>query len=436
MDQLNIGFTIIGCLVVALALFAGFIKSRILILSEPLIAVLLGIAVGPAALDWLDPRGWGDILVVLEQLARFSVAVAVMSIAVSLPDGFFRAHARTMAALLGVGMVGMWLISGLLSFWLLSIPFWSAMLIGAIVTPTDPVVSGAIVTGEIAERSIPERVRNILAAEAGVNDGGAYPYVFLCVLLLTAPVEPALGEWITHSVLLGVVGAVALGIAVGYVAGRGQRWAHQKGYPEEVSTLTVTIGLSATVLGAVKLLGSDGILAVFAAGIVFRRVTDRKLTAGAFGAQEGVNRLVSFPLFVIFGAVLPWDQWQHLGWPAVALAAAILLLRRLPLLLALAPLMSTPSGYRDAWFMGWFGPLGAAAIFYATLVVRETGQPAYWDICSLLIFASVVAHGATATLLTAHYGKSVENARQSTNSAPGRDSENAQGTNTGQESSL
>ncbi len=417
MNQLNIAFAVIGCLVMMLALFAGFIKARILVLSEPLIAVLLGIAVGPATLDWLDPRSWGDILTILEQLARFSVAVAVMSIAVRLPDGFFHAHARAMAVLLGLGMVSMWLISGLLSFWILSVPFWSAMLIGAIVTPTDPVVSGAIVTGEIAERSIPEHVRNILAAESGVNDGGAYPYVFLSVLLLTSPVESALSDWITQSVLLGVVGAVALGIAIGYVAGRGQRWAHQKGYPEEVSTLTVTIGLSVTVLGAVKLLGSDGILAVFAAGIMFRRGTDRKLTSGAFGAQEGVNRLVSFPLFVIFGAVLPWDQWQKFGWPAVALAVAILLLRRLPLLLALAPLMSTPKGRRDAWFMGWFGPLGAAAIFYATLAVRETGQTAYWDICSLLIFASVVAHGATATLFTLRYGKSVENERLRTSNS-------------------
>lgn len=405
MEQLNLALTVVGGLVAVLALSAGFIKTRVPFVSEPLLAVLLGVAAGPMLLGWLRPEQWGHSMTLLEQLARASVAMAVMSIALRLPRGFFRQQARSLALLLGVGMLGMWLVSGLLSYWLLGLQFWAAMLLGAIVTPTDPVVSGSIVTGPFAEQSVPASIRHTITAEAGANDGGAYPYVFLAILLLTAPVEQALEQWLLEKVLLGVAGAVALGLAMGYVTGQVERWARRRDFPEEISAMTVTVGLTLAVLGAVKLLGSDGILAVFAAGLAFRRVSDHPLTERAFRIQEGVNRLVSFPLFVLFGALLPWAQWQHLGWPLIGLAVAILLLRRLPVLLGLKAALPVIRQRQDGWFVGWFGPLGAAAMFYAALAVRETHQEVFWHAASLLIFASVLAHGATATPLTARYGR-------------------------------
>lgn len=403
MEQLNISLTLVGALIAALALFAGFIKSRVPVVSEPLLAVGVGIVVGPAVLAWITPGQWGDSVNLLEQLARASVAMAVMSIALRLPKGFFRAHLRTLGLILSIGMLVMWLVSGLLTYWLLGLQFWAALLVGAIVTPTDPVVSGSIVGGQFAEESIPARIRHTISAEAGANDGGAFPYVFLPLLLLTAPVDQALESWVLDKVLLGVVGAVALGMALGYLAGHIERWARRNDYPEETSAITVTVGLALAVLGAVKLLGSDGILAVFAAGLVFRRIIDHPLTERSFKTQEAVNRLVAFPLFVLFGALLPWAQWQSLGWPVLGLAVAVLALRRLPMVLALRSQLRTLHDRSDAWFVGWFGPLGAAAMFYAALAVRETHDERYWHIASLLIFASVIVHGATATLFTGWY---------------------------------
>ena len=405
MEQLNLALTVVGFLVAGLALFAGFIKARLPMVSEILLATLLGVVVGPAVLNWLRPEQWGHSMQVLEQLARFSVALAVMSIALRLPVGFVRRHVGSLSLLLGLGMLGMWLVSGLLSYWLLGLQFWAAMLVGAIVTPTDPVVSGSIVTGQFAEHSLPSRIRHIISAEAGANDGGAYPYVFLGLLMLTMPVEQALEHWLLEKVLLGVAGAAALGAAMGYVTGRIERWARRKHFAEEISAMTVTVGLSVAVLGAVKLLGSDGILAVFIAGLVFRRISDHPLTERAFRVQEGVGRLVSFSLFMLFGALLPWAQWGAMGWQPVLLALAILLLRRLPVVSLLHPLVPALHGTRDAWFVGWFGPLGAAAIFYATVAGRETGQEMFWNISSLLILSSVLAHGATATSFTSKYGR-------------------------------
>ena len=82
-----------------------------------------------------------------------------------------------------------------------------AVLIGAIVTPTDPVVASSIVAGGVAERNLPARLRHAISSESGFNDGLALPFVVLPVLVLTEPPGEVLGHWLTHTILLEIVGA-------------------------------------------------------------------------------------------------------------------------------------------------------------------------------------------------------------------------------------
>ena len=173
----------------------------------------------------------------------------------------------------------------------------------------------------------------------------------------------------------------------------------------ETSVLTGTVALTAFVLGAVKLVGSDGILAVFAAGVAFNRVVNKGDELQEENVQEAVNRLFTVPVFVFFGMALPWAAWGELGLAGAALALGVLLLRRPPVLLLLGPFLKPLRGPADALFSGWFGPVGVAALFYATLAVRETGLEIVWEAASLVIFASVVLHGVTATPLTKLLGR-------------------------------
>jgi NhaP-type Na+/H+ or K+/H+ antiporter len=94
-----------------------------------------------------------------------------------------------------------------------------------------------------------------------------------------------------------------------------------------------------------------------------------------------------------------------LRWAGLVLAAAVLLLRRPPMALTLRALIRPVKGRKDALFLGWFGPLGAAALYYATFSQRETGLEEVWVVGSLLICASVLAHGVSATPLTKLYGR-------------------------------
>jgi len=97
---------------------------------------------------------------------------------------------------------------------------------------------------------------------------------------------------------------------------------------------------------------------------------------------------------------IPWSAWETVGWSGIALVVAVLLFRRHPMVFALRRWLDPLDGRRDAAFVGWFGPIGVAAVFYASLAVRRTGYRAVWTVASLIVAGSIIAHGATATPLT------------------------------------
>lgn len=99
------------------------------------------------------------------------------------------------------------------------------------------------------------------------------------------------------------------------------------------------LSVTAAVLGTVSLLGTDGPLAVFVAGLAFNWWVDARQEAADQRVSEVFNRLLSIPVFVLFGAVLPWAEWATLGWAGVGLVAAVLVLCRLPMIIALTPLI-------------------------------------------------------------------------------------------------
>lgn len=405
MSDFNLVLALVGGLTLLLSLGAGLLHRDVRVVSEPMVALAVGVLVGPPGAGLFDPAAWGDPIALIEQAARLTIALAVMSIALRLPQDYFRRRLRTMATILGPGLVGMWLASAAVVYALLDLPVWVALLVGAIVTPTDPVLANSIVTGPTADRHIPDRIRRFLSAESGANDGGAYPFVLLAILFLTRPAEAALLEWFTRALLWGVGGAALVGFAIGAVVGRLERWTSEAGVLDETSVLTVTVALTFATLGAVKLLGSDGILAVFVAGLAYNWFADPRDEAEEQRVQEVTNRLFTYPVFVLFGTVLPWAEWVALGWPAAAVVLGVFLVRRLPVVFALRRSLDPLDRRGATLFAGWFGPIGVAALFYAALSVSHTGTRTGWVVGTLIVAGSVLVHGATAVPATLAYDR-------------------------------
>jgi NhaP-type Na+/H+ or K+/H+ antiporter len=402
--EINLTLLIISGLVLLLGIFSNPMRVKLWV-SDPLIALVVGILLSPAGLGWIRLSDFGDPYLILQEAARLTLAIQLMGIALRLPQGYPFKHWRPVGLLLGLAMPLMWLVSGLLTCWILGLPFWVGMLIGAIATPTDPVVATSIVTGPLAQRLLPNQIRHTISVESGANDGLAYPFVLLPVLLLNRPTHEALLHWLTKTLLWEVGGAILLGALIGYGSGRLVQWAEAKNTTHNRSFFSFTVALSILVLAAVKLLGSDGILAVFVAGIVLNLMLGNDPIHEEYDVQQAIELLFTLLVFLLLGLAIPWSQWIDLGWSGLLLAVAILALRRLPALLLLKRWIKPLRTWDDAWFMGWFGPIGVAALFYSMLALERTNLQTVWVVSSLLICSSVVAFGLTDTPLTKRYGQ-------------------------------
>lgn len=298
----------------------------------------------------------------------------------------------------------MWLISSLLVYLILGIPIWLAALIGAIIAPTDPIAASPIVTGPVAKNNLPERIRHAISFESGANDGLSYLFVFLPFLMLTKQPDEAISHWLLNTLLWEITAATVFGILLGCVAAKLLMEAERRELIQAEWRLVYTVALALVAIGAGKLIHSDEVLVVFAAGATFIQFVNTDEQGIEEKGQEAVNRFFSIPIFALLGTAIPWSGWFSLGWSGAFLVVAILLLRRPPVLLLLRFFLPDIRSKKDALFLGWFGPIAVAAIYYGTLAEHRLKNPFIWDVVSLVICASVVAHGVSATPLTRLYG--------------------------------
>ncbi|SFF86410.1 cation:proton antiporter [Blastococcus tunisiensis] len=386
-DILLVGAGVLGLVVAALSE-----RLRRLPLSEPVLALVAGVLLGPAVTGVLDLRPVTEDSTWLHSATRALLAISVMSVALRYPFGAARSRLRPVLLLLAVAMPVMALVTAGLSALVLGVGLGTAALLGAALCPTDPVLASSVVTGGPAEEDLPERDRQVLSLESGANDGLALPLVLIAVALAGSE---TIGAAVLES-LWQVLGAVALGAGIGWLGGRALAVGEEHGSTDTGPRLLFTAVLALTVLGLSGLVHVDGILAVFVAGLAFNLVSTGADRTDDAPMDEAVNRFLVLPMFVAFGAVLPWEAWVDLGWRGPALALAVLLLRRPPVLWLLRRPLRL--GRPDALFLGWFGPIGVSAIFYLVLEAERLRlDPVVLAAGTLVVAVSTVVHGITST---------------------------------------
>jgi NhaP-type Na+/H+ or K+/H+ antiporter len=387
MDMLHLAYALVGVLGVLLALVS--VPIREVPFSEPMAALLLGIVVGPAVLGVLEVSASTRDVLLLEG-TRILLAASVMAAALRFPTSGLRSMLRPVGLLLLVVMPLAAALAGV-SALALGLPLALAFLVGACLAPTDPVLAASVVSGAPAERDLPGRLRRLLTLESGANDGLALAVVGIAV----AAVLP--GKHLTHALQAlawEVVAGTLIGLAVGLLAGWGLRCATAHRDLGRGPELLFTLLLALATLGVARVAATDGVLAVFVAGLAYNRLVSGSERGVQSGIDEAVNRFAVLPVFILLGSTLPWAELRTFGWPALAFVAGVLLLRRPVLVLLLA----RPTGLRlpDAAFTGWFGPMGVSALFYLGHSLHEgVGDPRLYAAVSLAVAASVVAFGVT-----------------------------------------
>jgi sodium/hydrogen antiporter len=383
---LDIVLTTTGALGLVIAALSA--RLRRMPLSEPLLALVAGVLLGPGVLDVLSLAPITSDHQTFHEGSRLLLAVSVMGVALRYPFPAVRRQLRSVLLLLVFALPSMALISTGLAFGILGVPFTAALLFGTAVCPTDPVLASSVVTGDPAEQDLPARDRQILSLESGSNDGLALPLVLVAVALA----GPMTGAEAVGEMAWQVLGAIALGATAGWLAGRAVRLGEEHGATSHGPMLLFTLVLAFAVLGLSGVVHLDGILAVFVAGLAFNLASSGGERSADLEIDEAVNRFAVLPMFLVLGAALPWAEWRELGWAGVALAIAVLVLRRLPVLLVLRRPLGL--GRADAVYLGWFGPVGVSAIFYLTLEAGELALPhPVMAAGTLVVAASTIAHG-------------------------------------------
>jgi sodium/hydrogen antiporter len=386
--MLDVAFAVVGAVAVGLGLASRPLRN--VPLSEPLVALALGVVLSPALLGALElPPGMEhDILKVAAEVV---LAMSLMAVALRFPPSDVRKELGALAVLLTVVLVGMAVVSTGLAL-LVGVPVAGALLLGTIVAPTDPVLASSIVAGEPAVRTLPQRLRLLLSVESGANDGLAFALVALGVAVsLGQSVGLAAGVALFMFTVSVVVGG-GLGWAVGRLLNISERH-HDM---EHSAFIALTLFLALFLLGTVNLAGGEGVLGVFVGGLAYGHELTRSERREEWEVQEAINRFLVLPVFTLLGVSLPWQAWVELGWRGPALVAAVLLLRRPLLVLVLRrPLRLPPD---EAAFAGWYGPIGVAALYYLA-DGRGLGavDELLWALGTMVIFASTVLHGVTAT---------------------------------------
>lgn len=397
--DINLTLTLFAGALVAFSAFSTVLERASL--PGPLLCLAFGVLIGPHAINLLRVEDFGvPTGTLFEQTARITLAIGLAGVALRLPHGYWRANARWIAIIIGLGMILMLVVATGILWWGLGVPFLLALLLGAIITPTDPVVTNPIVTGSLAEQKVPERVRHNLSAESGINDGLGYLFVMLPVLLITKP-EQAWHELLTEVLLWEVLGAAVIGAAAGYLLGKLFVLVRNKGLMEESSYLAFIVPLALLLLGAGKLIGTDGLLVVFVGVAVFGQVIPQRAEAQEDKIHDAVARLFLLPVFLLLGIALPIGEWAGLGWVAPVAITAALLLRRLITIWSLRPLLKNIHDRSETAFLSWFAPVGVSALFYATMAERLTGNQEIFGYVTLAITASVLIHGLTSAPFSA-----------------------------------
>lgn len=332
-----------------------------------------------------------------------------MAAGVSSPGDYVWREKVSVAVAVGPVMLMMYLVTSCGLKIVFGGDWVSAFMVGACLTPTDPVLANSIVQGSFADAHIPIHVRLLISAESAANDGLAL--VFLLIPLYLSRYDPQLGFglFLLKVILYQVVLAVVFGIVFGFIARRLIRFAHEHGLIDDISILSFSIALALLISGCLSLIGADDIFACYVAGVVIS--WDRWLNAQIEKSriQEVIDSLLNSSYFILFGTIIPWNAYGTSGleWhKLIEILVWVITLRRLPITILISRFIPALTNMREAFFFGWFGPIGASAIFYAclsltSLEVHEQTPDIFAIVC-FIVLSSVVIHGGSVSLF--HFG--------------------------------
>jgi NhaP-type Na+/H+ or K+/H+ antiporter len=387
----NWGLATVGLTLLLLAAVSRRLASAPI--TPAMVVVAVGVLVGPLVLDDLT---LGPTSLTVRRLAEATLAVVLFSDSSRIDLKALRREAALPVRLLGIGLPLTIVLGTLVALVLFgSFSLSEALILGVILAPTDAGLGSAVVT----DTRLPQRVRQSLNVESGLNDGICVP--LLLIVLATASgaggaLHPlrVLGEEIGYGLVGGLTAGVLAASVVILAGGRqliGDAWRQ-----------IIPVAAAVLAYGIATALGGSGFIAAFVAGVLFGLIAREKSTRTMRFTEE-TGALLDSITFLIFGAVLLGPTLEHVSWQIALYAVlSLTIVRMLPVAISL---WGAHARAPTVAFVGWFGPRGLASIVFA-VIVEDTHQAragAILTACYLTVGLSVLVHGLSAVPLVSRY---------------------------------
>ncbi len=383
-DAIEVPIAVFGALLMLGALAAGLARRSFVSLVAAV--VVAGFALGNGGLEVLDFSARSDFV---ETLAVVALILILFRDGLEVEGELLQKEWHLPFRKLFLAMP---LTAGLVALavhTLTDLGWTESFLIGALLSPTDPVLSSMVVTNP----RVPRLIRHSLNLESGLNDGLALPAVLAFTAAAESDGDFVWWRFVLQDVTLGVLTGVVLAFLAARLLPRSGKLesevgAHQKGL--------YALGLAFAAYGAATLPPEgNGFISVFVCAIAFGIMRPDVLESFE-SRSEDLLEVVKLGVFLVFGAILTFDGLFEDGWAAVAIAAFTLLVAR-PIAVFAALAGNSDVDWRGKAFMSWFGPKGVATITFALFVLGSEVPEAerIANLAALTVLISVIAHGLT-----------------------------------------
>lgn len=344
-----------------------------------------------------DPAG---NLAFTEHLTEFVVLISLMGAGLKLDRPLGWRAWRITWRLLGIAMPLTIAALALLAHWLFGLGAAAALLLAAALAPTDPVLASDIQVGPPMS-GLEDETRFALTSEAGLNDGLAFPFVLLAVVLASGEAGGnGIAGWFVYAVLWKMAAGVGVGALLGWALGWLAFHTPNRAKLSRTGDGFVALGVTCLIYGLTELAGGYGFLAVFVAALALRNAErGHAYHETLHDFAEQLERLLMMVLLVLFGgALVEGTLLRSFGWPVVAFtAAAIFVVRPLSGWLSLAG-VACPPGERAV--ISGFGIRGLGTAYYLAFALghAEFEDPdLLWTAASCVVLVSILLHGITVT---------------------------------------
>lgn len=391
---------IVGLLALSAVLVPVFLRDRLMSfpLAVLLVGLLLPLAFPSVAFDLVEHVG------LAEHLTEFAVIVALTGLGLSIDRPLslrgWTSTWRLLAVTMPLSIIG----AALLGWWILGFVPATAVLLGAVFAPTDPVLAADVQTGPPStgdpDADEPDEVRFALTSESSLNDGLAFPFTNLAIAMVGGMTAAAWTEFLLVDVAWKLAGGVAIGWLVGRVLGRVTlRLVRGVDARTGIAPALLTLGFTLVAYAVAELAHTYGFLAVFVAALMVRRAERTHHVHDTL--HQGVEQLELLALSVVtllLGATIADGLWQSVT-PAMVGVALLLLVVVRPLAGWAGLVGSTSLQRPERWVVAVFGIRGLGSLYYLAHGLHEApfaGAEEVWAVTAVIVVLSLVLHGVGA----------------------------------------